>query len=68
MKLFLSIFMTVVSVLGFPFSFYHLYWMMKKPKETRLWWGSDVIIQLLYPIYILGIIIGIHNIKLNMPF
>jgi hypothetical protein len=51
----------ILSCLGFSYSVWHLISMLKTPKDIRLWWGPDVLIQLAYPIYILGVLIGIYQ-------
>ena len=51
----------MLSVEGIIVSLSFLVGKLKEPKETRIWWGLDILMQLAYPIYIFGIIIGIHN-------
>lgn len=54
-------FIIIGSCFGFAVAIQHLIGMMKIPKEDRIWWGFDVVIQLTYPIYIFGMIVGIYQ-------
>lgn len=54
-------FIIIASCIGFAFSIWHLIEMMKIPKDKRLWWGLDILMQLYYPIYILGVALGVYQ-------
>lgn len=55
-------FIIIASCLGIGFAIWHLAGMLKVPKDKRLWWGTDIVIQLFfYPICLLGIILGIYQ-------
>ena len=51
-------------VFGVYFSILHLKVQMQTPKDKRLWYGVDVVMQLLYPVYAAGIAEGIYLLTL----
>ena len=55
-------FTIVGSCLGICFAIWHLIGKLKEPKNERLWFGLDTVIQIFfYPICVLGIILGIYQ-------
>ena len=55
-------FMIAGSCLGICFAIWHLVDQLKTPKNERIWWAWDAVIQIFfYPVCIFGIIIGIYQ-------
>ena len=57
----IGVFIIICSCFGFAFSIWHLAEIIKIPKDKRLWWGLDIVIQLFYPLYALGIMLGVYQ-------
>jgi hypothetical protein len=57
----IGIFMIIGGCFEICFAIWHLVSMLKTPKDRRIWWGEDVVIQLFYPFSIFVIIIGIYQ-------
>lgn len=55
-----GLFLMILCILGFCFSIWHLISMLQTPKDMRIWYGVDVVMQLLYPFYVAGIAEGIY--------
>lgn len=39
-----GLFLTILCILGFCFSIWHLISMLQTPKDMRMWYGVDIVI------------------------